>query len=367
MKLYLIAGEKSGDLHGGNLIAALKKENPNIEIRFWGGDRMKEAAGTEPVVHIKELAVMGFWEVVKQLFKFRKLLKQCEEDIKKYQSDGVIFIDYGGFNMRMAKFVHGLGIPTFYYISPKLWAWNSGRAKKVKKYIDHMLVILPFEEDFYAQFDYPVTYVGNPLQDAVTQFRLSGTELNIQSKKPIIAILPGSRKQEVQALTPLIPALKNKFPDFDFYVAGVREVDASLYEPISAAGIHVLYDQTYELLEAAEAAVVTSGTATLETAILDCPQVVVYKTGQISYRIAKLLIEVEYISLVNLIAQEEVVKEVIQSPFDANTIAEEIVKILPQGEKHEHVLRGYQKVRQVLGQHQPSQEAALEILKRLTS
>lgn len=329
MKYYIIAGEKSGDLHASNLMKELKLRDENAEFRVWGGDEMKTAGG-EIVRHFKETAFMGFAEVIANLPKIFGFIKECKKDIVSYKPDVVVLVDYAGFNLRIAKFAKSKGFRTFYYISPKVWAWNQKRAWKIKKSVDRMFVIMHFEQEFYQKFDYKVDYVGNPLFDAIAQFKPNPAFLsdNQLSEDAIIAVLPGSRKQEIHNMLSVMLEVRNQFPDYQFVIAGVDSVPEELYEPVREANLPIVFNQTYDLLAQAKSALVTSGTATLETALFNVPQVVCYKTSPISYSIAKRLIRVRYISLVNLIAQKETVKELIQNDFNVEKVAYELQQTL---------------------------------------
>ncbi|MDI9879793.1 lipid-A-disaccharide synthase [Flectobacillus longus] len=358
MKYYIIAGERSGDLHGSNLIKAILQKDTNAQIRAWGGDMMQDAGATL-VKHYKDIAFMGFAEVIKNLPIILGLLSFCKKDIQAYQPDVVILIDYAGFNMRVAKFVKSIGIKTFYYISPKVWAWNQSRALNIKKFVDRMFVIFPFEKDFFKKYDYEVDYVGNPLFDAIADFQPKPNfrkEARV-GQKPIIALLPGSRQQEVAKILPLMVAQAYNFPDYQFVIAGVSNLPKELYARWqSIFPIKVVYDDAYNLLSVADAALVTSGTATLETALLNVPQVVCYKTSGISFAIAKMVIKVPYISLVNLVAQKKIVPELIQSDLNNITVQEELKKILvPEGRQAQ--LEGYAEVRALLGDKGASAKA----------
>lgn len=350
MKYYIIAGERSGDLHGSNLIKAILQKDANAQIRAWGGDMMQEAGATL-VKHYKDIAFMGFAEVIKNLPTILGLLSFCKKDIQAYQPDVVILIDYAGFNMRVAKFVKSIGIKTFYYISPKVWAWNQSRALNIKKFVDRMFVIFPFEKGFFKKYDYEVDYVGNPLFDAIADFQPKPNfrkEARV-GQKPIIALLPGSRQQEVAKILPLMVAQAYNFPDYQFVIAGVSNLPKELYARWqSIFPIKVVYDDAYNLLSVADAALVTSGTATLETALLNVPQVVCYKTSGISFAIAKMVIKVPYISLVNLVAQKKIVPELIQGDLNNITVQEELKKILTS-EGRQAQLEGYAEVRALLG------------------
>jgi lipid-A-disaccharide synthase len=345
MKYYIIAGEKSGDLHASNLIKALKKKDPNASFRVWGGDMMEEA-GAEIVTHYREMAFMGFLEVIKNLPRILGFIKKCKADILKTQPDVVILVDYAGFNMRIAKFAKKKGFRTFYYISPKIWAWNQGRAKNIKKYIDRMFVILPFEKEFYKKYDYAVDYVGNPLFDAITNFEKQAdfhqkNQLNPTQK--IIALLPGSRKQEVNKILPVLLGTSKQFTEYQFVIAGVNNLDETLYQEAKQQNFHVIFNQTYDLLQHAHAAIVTSGTATLETALFEVPQVVAYKTSPITAFLVRQLIKIDYVSLVNLIAGKEVVKELLQSNCTTETLTRELTNVLHQN--REQMIQDYKDIK----------------------
>ncbi len=365
MKYYIIAGERSGDLHGGNLIKALMQKDPNAEIRAWGGEAMQEA-GTELVVHYKEMAFMGFWEVFTNLNTIQKRIKQCKADILEFQPDALILIDYAGFNMRIAKFAKKNAIPTHYYISPKIWAWNQKRAFKIKKSVDHMYVILPFEQDFYKKFDYEVDYVGNPLLDAIKAFQPNPEFKENLSDKPIIAILPGSRKQEVLHMLGNLKAIVPYFEDYHFVVAGVSNLEPELYSSVNdLENVSLVMNQAYDLLNVATAALVTSGTATLETALFEVPQVVCYKTSGVSYAIAKRLIKVDHISLVNLILDKASVKELIQDDFTIYNLKKELALLLPGEETREKVLADYKVLKEIMGNWDTSHKTAELIFMRV--
>ncbi len=359
MKYYLIAGERSGDLHASNLMKALKEQDSNAEFRFWGGDYM-QAVGGEMVVHYKQLAFMGFLEVLLNLFTISKFISQCKKDILVYQPNVLVLVDYGGFNLKIAKYAKGIGLKVVYYISPKAWAWNQKRAYKIKDRVDKMLCILPFEVEFYKKFDWEVEYVGNPVVEAVKAHQkdeLFFNENELDETKGIIAILPGSRKQEVARILPaLIPVIKN-FPDRHFIVAGVDNLPSELYN--SVTDLHnasLLVDKTYDVLAHAKAAIVCSGTATLETALFNVPQVIVYKAGSISYNIAKAMIKVNYIGLANLIVNEEVVKELIQGDCTTENISNEVQNILDNG-------TDYKQLNEAIGDKVASVEAAKSIIR----
>lgn len=333
MKYYIIAGEASGDLHGSNLMKALYEEDPNAEIRFWGGDLMQNVGGTL-VKHYRELAFMGFIEVIFNLKTILNNITICKNDITQFNPDVIIYIDYPGFNMRIAKWAKQIGYKNHYYISPQIWAWKENRIKAIKLDIDKMYVILPFEKDFYeVKHKFPVEFVGHPLIDAI--HNQSGIDANTfraenhLSEKPIIAILPGSRKQEISKMLSVMLSVVKDFPDYQFVIAGAPSQELSFYQQfISGENIKFVSNKTYALLRNATAALVTSGTATLETALFKVPEVVCYKGSWASYQIAKRIITLKYISLVNLIMDREVVTELIQDDCSTKRIREELTKIL---------------------------------------
>ncbi|UMB60367.1 lipid-A-disaccharide synthase [Lutibacter sp. A80] len=334
MKYYIISGEASGDLHGSNLMKALFLEDKQAEIRFWGGDLMTEVGGTL-VKHYKERAFMGFAEVITNLSTILGFIKFCKEDILKFNPDKIIFIDNSGFNLRIAKWAKEANFHTVYYISPQVWASRSGRVKDIKRDIDEMYVILPFVEDFYKKFDYKVTFVGHPLLDAIAN-RPQVKEFEFRKEhqlgeKPIIALLPGSRKQEIKKLLAVMLKMADKFTDYQFVIAGAPSQDYHFYQQfINKENVKFVSNKTYDLLSVSYAAIVTSGTATLETALFKVPEIVCYKTSWISYQIGKRLIDLKFISLVNLIMNKEVVKELIQNDFNEKTLEAELHKILDE-------------------------------------
>jgi len=353
MKYYIIAGEASGDLHGSNLMKALYKEDPNANIRFWGGDLMQNIGGTL-VKHYKELAFMGFVEVLFHLKTILNNIKICKKDIAEYQPDVIIFIDYPGFNLRIAKWAKENGIKTHYYISPQIWAWKESRITEIKRDVDKMYVILPFEKDFYEKkHQFPVEFVGHPLIDAIHNQPIIENAVfrkeNQLNDKPIIAILPGSRKQEITKMLSVMLSVVDYFPEYQFVIAGAPSQEYSFYEGfISNESIKFVSNQTYPLLQNATAALVTSGTATLETALFKVPEVVCYKGSWASYQIAKRIITLKYISLVNLIMDEEVVTELIQERCSKKHICEELKKILDSNYR-ETLLKQYDLLEEKLG------------------
>lgn len=363
MKYYIIAGEASGDLHGSNLIKALKKEDASADIRCWGGDLMEQAGGTL-AKHYKDMAFMGFLEVLKNIPTIFKNISYCKEDIEKFQPDVIIFIDFSGFNLRIAKWAKEQGFKTNYYISPQIWASREGRIKKIKRDIDAMYVILPFEKDFYEKkHGFPVEFVGHPLIDAIENTSLEENDSfrkanGLDPEKPIIALLPGSRKQEVQKMLDVMLSVKGDFPDYQFVIAGAPSLPDEFYEPfLKGNKVGYVSNKTYTLLKHSHAALVTSGTATLETALFGIPQVVCYKGNWISYQIAKRIITLDFISLVNLIMNREVVKELIQNELTSKNLKKELSKIIG-GPERERILSDYKLLREKLGGRGASQLAA---------
>lgn len=359
MKYYLIAGEKSGDLHASNLMKELKKKDPEADFRYWGGDRMNQVGGVL-VKHYQELAFMGFIEVLFNLKTILRNLTFCMADILRYKPDVVILIDYAGFNLKIAKFTKDRGIKTFYYISPKIWAWNQKRAFRIKKYVDKMFVILPFEEKFYQGYDYKVDFVGNPVVDAVKEFTPNPDFKNkyeLDNKK-IIAVLPGSRKQEIQANLSKMVQLAKSFPEHMFLVAAVTDFPLDFFKAEKSPNIKIVYGETYDVLFNAQAAIVTSGTATLETALFKVPQVVCYKASTITYYIAKSFIQVPYISLVNLLADKEVVKELIQKDFSIKNLKKELAKLISENNLRDQQIEEYNKIEDELSKFKASERTA---------
>ncbi len=354
MKYYIIAGEASGDLHASNLMKELKKHDVAPQFRCWGGDLMKKE-GAELVKHYRDLAFMGFTEVVMNLRTILQNISFCKDDILKNRPDVLILVDYPGFNLRIAEFAKKNNIKVFYYISPQVWAWKQSRVEKIKRFVDRMFVILPFEKEFYKKFDYEVDFVGHPLLDAIEQQRNNSGEKkewlnkNNFGVKPIIALLPGSRKQEIATMLPLMLSIVDDFPQHQFAIAAAPSVPPSFYESLIAGkNIPLLVDQTYSLLMNSDAALVTSGTATLETALFEVPEVVCYKGGNISYLIARSLVKVKYISLVNLIMDREVVKELIQHDLNTANLKSELKNILDP-DTRKKLMADYKELKQKLG------------------
>ncbi len=356
MKYYVIAGEPSGDLHGSNLIKELRELDHNAEFRCWGGDMMQKQGGMI-IKHIRDLAFMGFIEVVMNLRTILINIEFCKSDIASYKPDAIILIDYPGFNLRIAQYAKSIGIKVYYYISPQIWAWKEKRVEIIKANVDRLFAILPFEKAFYKKHNYNVDFVGHPLMDAIgNEGDISCSfdefvEKNGLSGKPIIALLPGSRKQEITAILPIMVSVKDDFPNYQFVIAASSALPLSFFQPFvrSSATVKIVYKQTYQLLQHASAALVTSGTATLETALFNVPEVVCYKGSFISYEIAKRLIKVEYISLVNLIMDREIVKELIQNKLTLKSLSKELASLLHDNHRRTQLLNEYKKLRQVLG------------------
>jgi lipid-A-disaccharide synthase len=369
MKYYIIAGEASGDLHGSNLMKGIFKEDPNAEIHFWGGDLMQKTGG-KLVKHYRDLAFMGFIEVVMNLKTIFNNLKFCKKDILEFKPDVLVFIDYPGFNMRIAKWAKKLEIPTHYYISPQIWAWKENRINAIKRDIDKMYVILPFEKDFYEKkHNYPVEFVGHPLIDAI-QNRKKTVEASFKkennlSDKPIIALLPGSRKQEITKMLNEMLSVVDDFKDYEFVIAGAPSQDYEFYKPfLKNKNVHFISNKTYDLLSISHAALVTSGTATLETALFKVPEVVLYKGSTISYQIAKRIITLKYISLVNLIMDAPVVTELIQGKCNKEHIKNELQKLLEENHRKK-LLDDYNTLEEKLGGAGASEKTAKLIVENI--
>jgi lipid-A-disaccharide synthase len=368
MKYYLIAGEASGDLHGANLMKELKKLDPQAEFRFFGGDLMQAEGGTL-VKHYANMAFMGFLEVVANLRTILKNMAFCKQDIDTYRPDILILIDFPGFNLKIAAFAKEQGLPVYYYISPKVWAWNQKRVLKIKRVVDHMFCILPFEVDFYKDWGMQVDYVGNPLLDAVAAFK-PDTDFLSKHKlgdKRIIALLPGSRKQEISYLLPDMLAVAEQFPGYQFVVAGAPAFQADYYEQyLKGRDIPVLFNATYDILNNAHAAIVASGTATLETALFNVPQVVVYKGNPVSIGIARMVVKIKFISLVNLIVNKGIVKELIQQDCNPTAIGAEIDLILNNPDYRQVMLANYGVLDEKMGTPGASAKTAALIRKYST-
>ena len=359
----MIAGEASGDLHASNLMKELKKLDQEAEFRCWGGDLML-AEGAVLVKHYRDLAFMGFVEVIANLPTILRNFKVCKKDLIAYKPDALILIDYPGFNLRMAEYAKKKGLKVYYYISPQIWAWKQSRVKQIKEFVDRMFVILPFEKEFYKKFDYKVDFVGHPLLDAIADLKTASTK--IKDDKPIIALLPGSRKQEILRILPLMLELSKKYADYRFIIAAAPSIDNHFYTELTKDfDVDIVFNNTYALLSKAKAALVTSGTATLETALFEVPEVVCYKGGNISYQIAKKLIKVKFISLVNLVMDKEIVKELIQDELNVENLFTELNKILMDKQLRLEMAENYLQLKEKLGGKGASAKTANFIYKDL--
>ncbi|MDE7149571.1 MAG: lipid-A-disaccharide synthase, partial [Bacteroidales bacterium] len=358
MKYYIIAGEASGDLHGANLVRALVSQDPAAEIRFWGGDAMREAGNGRAVLvkHYRELAYMGFWEVLTHLRVILGNMAFCRKDVAVFRPDAVILIDYPGFNLRIAKRLFRQGYRIYYYIAPQIWAWHTSRVKQIRRYIRRVYPVLPFEPAFYAKHGVEATFLGHPLLDAMARYHFADPRLEMpeQNDKPLVTLMPGSRKQEIVKIFPLMLAATRHFPEYRFAVAATRHLDDRLYARYMKDYPHIplVYDRAYDLLSVSSAALVKSGTSTLETALLGIPEVVCYRASEVSYRIARLLVmnRIRFISLVNLIMDREVVKELLQHDLTEGNIVAELGKLLKNPKIREKQLFDYEELRDRLGQ-----------------
>ncbi len=369
MKYYIIAGEASGDVHAANLIRSIKEKDTQAVFRAWGGDRM-EAQGAEIVRHYRDLAFMGFIEVLINIRTIARNISYSKKDILSFKPDVLILVDYPGFNLRIAEFAHKQGIKVIYYISPQVWAWKKSRVYKIKKVVDKMLVILPFEEAFYAKYGVHVEFVGHPLLDEIkNQKKISKEEfLNKNGLKdlPIIALLPGSREQEIGKMLKIMLKVTSDYQDYQFIIGGLSSISPDYYAKIvKDSNTLVLFDQTSGLLQHAKAALVTSGTATLETALMDVPEVVCYKANRISAEIAKRIVDVRFISLVNLIIDREIVKELVQNELNHNNLSFELGLLLNDEEKIQFLKEDYKQLKEKLGKEGASKRAADIILDTL--
>ncbi len=371
MKYFIIAGEPSGDLHGSNLLRNLLTADPDADISCWGGDMMKEAGG-KLLKHYRETAFMGAWEVLVNIRKVKANFADCRSQIDAFKPDVVILIDYPGFNLRIAKYVKHLGIRVFYYISPKFWAWKEGRVEKIKKYVDRLYIIFPFEKAFFRKHGYDAIYLGNPLIDQIESWRRgTGDRKTIMkslglAEKPVIALLAGSRLQEVKKALPEMVSVAGSLPDYQFVVAGMAHVPDNIYRDIiGTMPVTVICGKTYDLLAVAEAALVTSGTATLEAALFDVPQIVCYKTSSLTYRLGKMFIKVRFLSLVNLIMDREVVRELIQTDLNQMTLYRELQGIIRTGHKHDIIRADYKQLRRMLGDTGASARIASDMVDNL--
>lgn len=369
MKYYLIAGERSGDLHGGNLIHSLRRHDPGFIGRGFGGEQMQQA-GMEVTMHYNQLAFMGFTAVLVNFRKISAIMKQCKADVLSFKPDVIVLIDYGGFNMRIAKFAKTHGLKVFFYISPKVWAWNTSRAWKLKATVDRMFCILPFEREFYKRFDWDVDYVGNPVLDAIKKFNPDADFLkkNNFGNKRIVALLPGSRKMELKGVVPIMAGVARLNPDLQFVVAGVQTLPSELYAPFhSVPNIRIIFESTYDLLSNASAALVTSGTATLETALFKVPEALVYKTTVIEEAIVRSLIKVKYIGLVNLILDKNVVRELYQKDMTVENLNAELNRLLNDSSYRTNMLSEYEKMYHILDTGSASENAGKLMVSYLQS
>lgn len=373
MKYYLIAGEPSGDLHGSNLMSGLREADPDAEFRFWGGDRMAAVGGSEHLVkHYRETSFFGIVGVLKNLRTIRRQMRQCREDLLNYAPDVLILIDYPGFNLKMARWAKEHGIRVFYYIAPKVWAWREWRVKAIRRYVDRLFIIFPFERTYFPAHGIEPVFEGNPLVDAIEQRRgdlpshaVFAAENGLDDR-PVVALIAGSRKGEIAANLPLMVGLSRRFPDYQFVVTGVSWLDRALYDRLLAGSdVRYVCDKTYEVLHIARAAIVTSGTATLETALMRVPEVVVYRTVRWQVWLRPYVLKVPYVSLVNLNLGRESVRELIQSTADTTEAERELRAILPGGEARERMLRDFDELRGIIGGPGASRRFARFMVKEL--
>lgn len=368
MKYYIIAGEASGDLHGSNLVASIRQKDPGAKIRAWGGEKMRRN-GANVVKNYHDLAFMGFVEVLMNLKTILKNFNICKKDITEFNPDALILIDYPGFNLKIAKWAKKKGYKVFYYISPQVWAWKRRRVYTIKKVVDKMLCILPFEKKFYDNYDVDCQFVGHPLLDEIAKIETVDKDKfykanRLNPKKEIIALLPGSRKQEVSRMLTIMLEVVKMFPNYQFVIACAPSLPVGYYKQIigEKSNVRLVLNRTYQLLQLSSAAIVTSGTATLETALLDVPEVVCYKANKISYLIARQLAKVKYICLVNLIMDRLVVKELIQNDLTANNIRDELQSLLNSSKRQKKLLDDYEELKYVLGNAGASDRAAETII-----
>ncbi|MFO8086703.1 MAG: lipid-A-disaccharide synthase [Bacteroidales bacterium] len=367
MRYYIIAGEASGDMHAANLMEQIKRRDAKADFRFWGGDRMVEQGG-QLVKHYKHHAFMGFAEVIVNIRTILKNLACCKKDLKAYNPDIVILVDYPGFNLRIAEFVKKQGIKVAYYISPQIWAWKESRIHKIKKYVDQMFVILPFEKAFYQKHQMEVSYVGHPLLDELQKRRHDMDEADFRTAneldhRPVVALLPGSRKQEIRRMLPVMLKAASKHPSYQYVIAGTPDTDVEIYHSMmDGYDVHLLINKTYALLQIASAAMVTSGTASLETALFHVPQLVMYKTSAISYRIARMLVHINYISIANLVFQKEIFKEFIQADCHSDAVAEELDRLMNDTHYRNAMLEYYALLDEKLGGGGASEKVARQLI-----
>lgn len=363
MRYYLIAGEASGDMHAANLMEAIREKDREAEFRFWGGDRMQEQGGSL-VKHYRDHAFMGFVEVLAHLKTILKNIRVCKADIAEYKPDLLILVDYPGFNLRIAEYAHKHQIKVAWYISPQIWAWKENRVHKIKRIVDEMFVILPFEKEVYAKHNYQASFVGHPLLDELRKRKYDFDEVDFKrtyqlDERPVIALLPGSRIQEIKRMLPVMLKVSEKFPEYQFVVAGTRHISPGLYnELMDGSPVRLIIEQTYSLLQLAHAGLITSGTASLETALFNVPQLVMYKTSEISYQIARQLVNLDYISIANLVLKRQVFKEFIQKDCRAKSIIKELNRVLYDKTYREQMFKEYEKLEEKLGGEGASQRAA---------
>lgn len=372
MKYFIIAGEPSGDLHGSNLVRNLFRTDQEAVISCWGGDLMKEA-GAALLKHYNETAFMGAWEVLVNIRKVKANFADCRRQITEMNPDVVILIDYPGFNLRIARYVKGLGIKVFYYIAPKLWAWREGRVKLIRAFVDRLYIIFPFETGFFKKHGCEAHYLGNPLIDQVETYRAGSPDPDSLKKslglgeKPVIALLSGSRQQEIRHILPIMVSVTRSLPDYQFVIAAMGHLPEKLYERIRGSmPVKVITNRTYDILSVAEAALVASGTATLEAALFDVPQVVCYRTSGLTYRLAKLVIKVRFISLANLIMDREIVKELVQNDLNQKNLHRELLNVISSGYKHDIIRSDYRQLRKVLGESGASSRIANDMVQSIS-
>ncbi|MFQ8827131.1 MAG: lipid-A-disaccharide synthase [Alistipes sp.] len=375
MKYYLIAGEASGDLHGSNLMKGILKADPGARFRFWGGDKMAAVGGAENLaMHYEKASFMGFTEVLKNLRTIFGQIEQCKRDVAAYAPDVLVLIDYAGFNLRLARFGRERGIPAYYYIAPKVWAWKESRVKKIRRWVDRLFVIFPFEVEYFRRRGIEAIYEGNPLMDAIDARRAAlGSKEEFRAAhgldgRPVVACLAGSRRSEIGYNLPFMVELSGRFPQYQFVVAGVPWLDRSVYEPLIAGSpVRYVCDATYELLAHSEAAVVTSGTATLETALLGTPEMVCYRRDWPSMLIGKMFLKTKYVSLVNLVLGRECVRELLQHHMTMANATAELQAILPGGAKHERMKADYAELRSLIGRSGVSDRVGTRMVELLKS
>ena len=375
MRYYIIAGEASGDLHGANLMKGIKNHDPQAEFRFWGGDKMAEVGGKDSLaMHYKQASIMGFVEVLMNLRTIKRHMDYCKRDILAFKPDVIIHIDYPGFNLTIAKFAKRHGFKTFYYIAPKVWAWKESRVKLLRRWVDKLFIIFPFEIEYFRKHGIEGFYAGNPLMDSIAQRRGAIPERgaffarNGLEDKPTIALLSGSRSSEIKYNLPVMISASKLLPEYQFVVAGVSWLDKSLYDKyLNGSNVKIITDQTYELLNHSDGALVTSGTATLETALLGIPQVVCYRFSAISSAIARLLVKIKWVSLVNLVMQRSVVCELLLHNFTAENAAAQLRAVIPGGEKHQKLIDDYAQLRAAIGEDGASDRFAAEMVRILKS